>query len=304
MLDFIVYGLPFTENSGGIMVLYELAKTLKALGCSVKLYSSEKNNNPIFNDFYDSEILPDDLGDTTVVIYPEIIEGNPLRAKRVIRWLLCKVGIHTNKDIIKSWSPSDIIYFYSPFTVELNYTSIPYMYVYYNDPLIHNDPNITRLNDLSCYTLRKAKKFARKMNTTIHFIHEPNSIRINRDFNHKMQQLYFSKYARFYCYDHYTGLILNAIKCGCIAIVPKMENVSEMDFLKSGAIGYVGTRVPGLAYGVDEIPWAESSKGDIHNYLDKLVANGIDSVKNMVAQFAFTKYEDMENTLAKIEKLL
>lgn len=324
MIDFIVYGLPFTENYGGILVLYELAKTIKDLGYSVKIYASEQNLNPIFNDYYNHD-KNNKLSDTTFVIYPEIIDGNPLGAKRVIRWLLCKIGIHTNKDIINTWADTDLIYFYSPFDTKLKdklndtvcTTSIlnspdvglklnvgctfPYMYVYYNDPLMINDPSVKRNETKTCFTYRKALKFN---NTPIEKIHEPNSMEIKYIFNHKMQKLYFSICTRFYCYDHYTGLVLNAIKCGCIAIIPKIEGVSEIEYLKSGAFGYADMRVPGLAYGIEEIPWAESSKDDIHIYIDKLIKNGVYSVNNVLTSLMNTKYEEMPNTLTKLKFIL
>jgi hypothetical protein len=302
MLDFLICGTPFTEYSGGGLVLYELARTIKTLGYSVKLYASQIFSNNIFNDFYD--INSNEITDTTIVIYPEIISGNPLNAKRVIRWLLCKIGINTPVDIIKSWGSNDIIYFYSSFDTKINSNILPYMFVYYNDPKMKNNPEIKRVPNSSCYTYRKAKKFSLKNNSPITILHDENSSILKKRVNHDIQILYFSSKQYFYCYDHYTGLVLNAIKCGCVSVVPKIENVDEMQYLKSGIFGYIDTRIPGLAYGIEEIPWANQTKDKINDYLDKLVSIGIDTVKNMIQTIESTKFENMTNTLENLKNIL
>ena len=66
---------------------------------------------------YDAEIMQFNkakkVDDNTIVIYPEVIEGNPLNAPHVIRWILAEVGINVNNNIINSWGKNDLVYYFN-----------------------------------------------------------------------------------------------------------------------------------------------------------------------------------------------
>ncbi len=91
-MKFVVSAPPYAENSAGVAMLYLLRDELKSLG-------------------YDAEIVLFDtikpISDDTIVIYPEVIEGNPLKAKNVVRYFLNREGLASGNRV--NPSPDDFI---------------------------------------------------------------------------------------------------------------------------------------------------------------------------------------------------
>ena len=90
----------YTHKSGGIVALYRLQKALILNGCDCICYS-----------WKDDDIAAREITEDDIVIYPEVVEGNPIRAKKVVRWLLNVPGgcgpSHGDK-----FAPTDLIFCY------------------------------------------------------------------------------------------------------------------------------------------------------------------------------------------------
>jgi len=80
-MKFLIFSPPYRNSSAGIRVLHRLAQELIKLG-----YRSF-----VFTDWRETARLRPYVGDC-VVVYPEVIRGNPLGAKNVVRYVLNTPG--------------------------------------------------------------------------------------------------------------------------------------------------------------------------------------------------------------------
>jgi len=250
----------YSDNCGGILVQYYLAKILDKHGQKVRIKSSEPIYiNTIFNN-YDEE---DFDRDNTIVIYGETIEGNPLNAKYVVRWILAKLGIIADENIYRTWNKNDLVYY---FNNELKFNRNPQKIgiIYKNLSILFINPDIKNYNNIRkgyCHTFRKTE-----FHISIFNIHPDDSFEITR--KHKQDDYIeiFNKYKYFISYDPLTFLSIIASLCGCISIIYPIEGINKGDWIKMTSLyEYVKDRnldnIYGIAYGdsIEEITYANNT---------------------------------------------
>jgi hypothetical protein len=258
MFNILVYTVSsFNFKCGGLVVQYEFCRVLEKLGINVKISAPEKIQNSIFCKYYNNDF---DLNNT-VVIYGETIEGNPLKAPYVVRWILAPLGIICNPNN-KTWGSNDLVYYFNSDNKFYNndklfgtvYKSLTTIYI---NPLINNcnDP----LRKGYCHTFRKTQ-FHKKLK----YAHHPNSQEIKRE--HKVIQCIniFNKRKFFISYDPLTFLNIIAAMCGCISVVIKIDGLTEIEWLKTTtAYPYLKAnnlnKIYGIAYGLSEVEWAKNT---------------------------------------------
>jgi len=91
-MRFIVNAPDFSNKSAGNVMLYTLNEELNRLG-----YKSE------ILKFLEKRTITDD----TIVIYPEVIDGNPLNAKNIVRYYLNREGMAAGNAV--NSGPNDFI---------------------------------------------------------------------------------------------------------------------------------------------------------------------------------------------------
>lgn len=228
---------PALHNSGGVKALHTLAQKINIMkykNISAKLICMnngfDKYNNSYCNDF----MHPSEINEYTVVVYPEIVKGNPLKAKHVIRWILMELGENINPLINLYWKKEDIVYHWEPSiwqtgvknirsSIKINQLAIPFIdkeFIKYNN----NERTKT------CYLIKKGhglhnlKKFMQ--------LHPNNSINIESMSLHDIVKT-FNECHTFFCYDPNTFYIAGAPLCGCISIIYPLANMNEDDFFKN-----------------------------------------------------------------------
>lgn len=270
----IVYAPSFNQQSGGCIVLYYLAFLIKTNFKNLDVYIYDKDNKNLNNEIYKNYVNHKNIPKNNITIYPEIIKGNPINSKKCVRYILCELGKHCSKDIYKTWNKEDLIFHHSSFNSKLNNKINPFSIIYINP--IFKDLGYERNNN--CFTIRKAFKFYKKIN----FIHPKDSIEIKKE-NHAQLLEIFNKCKYFYCYDPYTGLSNIALLCGCIPIIPKMDGVSEKEYIKSFATYQYEniSKIPGTAYGIENLEYAEKTV----NEGQKLILAQIDRNEGLIKQF-------------------
>lgn len=186
---------------------------------------------------------PEDL-ENAIVLYPEIVDGNPLGCERVVRWFLHKPGYHTGS---ANFGVNDLYFYYQE---------------YFNDEKFHKrSENLLRITWLrddiyaqknfgpragSCYLIRKGKDRS-------NFETPRHSTRIDYYGHRKISDI-FNQKEFFYSYDQYTLYCVYAAMCGCIPIVVPRPGV-EIEGWRANPLDRYG-----IAYGMSEIDWAMETR--------------------------------------------
>jgi len=240
MDKFVIYTYDYSPGIGGVKVMHKLCDMLNSNGFEAYLmpiniqadfYTCSDYNTPLIT----QEIL-DNL-DQAVVIYPEGIQGNPLNAKNVVRWILGPF----DPQAAKTYSKDDLVYWY------MDYYYSDYLGQKENQLFIsefHSDifTNVGYERNGSCYTIRKANP------TTL--THPEDSFFIPFDVAGDLTGLanLFNRTEKFYCYDNYTFLFTQAAMCGCISIVVPDGTKTKEEWLNGSRLYKYG-----IAYGEDDI---------------------------------------------------
>jgi len=290
----------YNENSGGVTVLHYLGKLLKDRNINVKMFSNA-GPNEIFSDFtnvVDSE--------NTITIYPEIIAGNPLQTKYVIRWILAEVGVNTNKNIPNTWNKNDLVYYFltekkmsdSPEKLYSSYNFLTTIYLKQNKFI-----NYKRERKGYCHIFKKSHIHK----NGIQIMHPSSSVEFHGFPTYTELVDFFNNFEYFVCYDPMSFLIFLAGLCGCIPILHKKDNISKEVYFKGGSdsntcfyeyyLDNPYVNYPGIAYGIEDVEYARST---LH-LLPELLNKQIEYINNKnIDRFIndLNNFENLKNTVA------
>lgn len=118
---FMIVAPPFSERSGGVMVLHDLCEALNRMGYQAGIIfihggnATEQNfqyavssDNSLYRKngdyYYINEAEAHDILVNGTVIYPDLIKGNPLGAKKTVRYVLNFNSLNFSGDFILSYS--------------------------------------------------------------------------------------------------------------------------------------------------------------------------------------------------------
>jgi len=292
-LNFIIY-LHLTLDkvfNGGLIALHKLAFELADRGHNVyifcepnyphpnikvipKLTESTEDGELYFWDQFSFHI------DTTISIYPEIVMGNPINTKHVVRWIL----YHTQIGIEQSFGENDIYFNYCNFET---FRNVPFrkltVFDYNLDSLYITN---TGERKTFCHILNKntppnGKNLLSELNSTdlSDWIYKGRSEKYTSfDFLREM----FNQHEFFLTYDQRTYYAIMATLCGCKTIIlnpgkpfeeipnantalAAQNDISPTEFrLKNYLQQY------GIAYGWGDLKWAEDTIHLSRRYIQEL----------------------------------
>lgn len=297
-LKFVVYAPSFNENSGGIIALHKLCDLLNKLGETAYLYLALRKPQILDHKsltmkilyplrlfkYYFLKFVPTSYGknlflntpriiygikkniDNTVVIYPEIVSGNPLEVKNVVRWLLHKPGFHTGEI---NYGKNDIFFFYQVIFNDLSLNPYPdhLLTVLWVRDDMYKQTNFSNRTG-TCYMIRKGKN--KKL---VHNI--KNSILLD-DKSHSEIADIMNTCEYFISYDMETMYSQYAVLCGCKSVVIPEENISKDEWQPNKEFQY------GIAYGFDDMEEAERTKHLVYDVLKKTENESNQSVSKFV----------------------
>ncbi len=268
---FIFYAPHYDDNSGGSIAIYKLAHLLNHHGHVAKIWHwtrLHQNEIRIINGKITSEFFipsgisrvdvgcpypvieaaPEDVNDSTV-IYPEIIEGNPLGAKRVVRWLLNKPGAITGNT---SFGFDDLILHFSDHFLP--------------DGMVPDDRFRIKINDFKTHMYRDVYKgvragvyyMVRKGGDIPLTYHPEGAIQVD-GLSHAELAKIFSTAKMFISYDLHTAYSIYASLCGCDSVVVPRYGLTK-DRWKGGGDQ---AEMYGVAYGFDDLDFARETRSKL-----------------------------------------
>jgi len=281
----LIFTPSYNESSGGAIVLHKLCSILNELGYEsyvtplfhefdkktfkqrIKRFFKKFKINPAFNTpVYTKSI---EGKDDWIVIYPELVFGNPLKAKNIVRWFLHQPGFHTSK---VSYGKGE---FYFKFNTAIDDFQYPGSVTSENElkvihyPLEHfNEENIPLTRSGRAYCLRKGKH---KYTSSIH----DKDILIDGKSHENVAEI-FKKVETFVSYDTYTAYSIFAVLCGAKSIVIPDKGVPETEWYPLKSDRY------GISYGFDDIEWADSTKHLVKEHIEREESNNKVNVKRFI----------------------
>jgi hypothetical protein len=300
MRSFLIFSAGFDEDSGGQIVLHKLCHILNQLGRTSSLTPmfesheiSRRNlirpvgivaksaltarrhlrsyrTNPDFDTpVIKSPGLGKDLDDF-VVIYPEIIKGNPLNARHVVRWLLYPPGGHTGEI---HYGTGEL---YVPYREGFSHIELPGSTTLDDElRVVHYPLNLYRLPPEN--TPRSGTAYMVRKGVDKPLVHHPHdAIRVDALTHREIAEI-FQKVQTFISYDSYTAYSFYAALSGCDSVVVPDEGVDEQAWYPDPADRY------GISYGWDQLDHARATR---HLVRPRLIAEedrNLESVRRFIS---------------------
>ncbi len=230
-MKFFIFAPPYRNSSAGIRVLHRLAGELTKLGC----------NSFVFTDWHEADKLKPHIGEC-IVVYPEIVRGNPMGAKNVVRYVLNRPGFMGLSDT--TYADSELVFVYNKALLPAaqSATSQPLdesrlMEISVIEPwLFKPRPEIEKVYDVAFWVGKGASVAQAGMEKIKEYLQGKNFIQISYQLPSTREglALLFQSSREFLTTDDFTAMIAEAKLCGCKTTimtadgpVPSEEDVSR-----------------------------------------------------------------------------
>jgi hypothetical protein len=288
-IKIVIYTAQLYEKCGGIKALHSLAQKINNLNhkrvyAKLYCYDGSRYVNNYCNDFAN----PFEINENTIVIYPEIITGNPLNAKYVVRWILLELGIEMKKTHYLNWNKTDIVYHWEPTSAKtIQQLALPFL-----DKQFKNVNNSKRTK--TCFLIKKGPL----IHNNIKYFHPTDAVQIDNMSLNDVVKI-FNESHTFYCYDPNSFYLISATVCGCISVIYPIKNISSEIYFKN-RITYIDNFVfnSGIAYGnsTEQLTHARNTLSDVDKNINML----LEKYETTVSKFT----EDMYDYLTQDKQLI
>lgn len=289
-LPIVVYVGDFNEDVGGTIVLHTLAHRLRLQGFPAflaktpnnpkavgsgwigKLYwalrqankrrrARRKGRDPARNllqvmchPSMPVPTLPWPHVSDIIAVYPEVVSGNPIGARHVVRWLLHRPGFH---DAGVTFGEDELTFFYQPeFAREVagvdpeNLLRVRWL----RDDIYRNEGRPDRSG--TCRIVRKGKA------TFTPAMASNDAFPVLDGKSHAEIAAVFNQCEVLYSHDPHTMYLYYAALCGCIPVVVPQPGIDA----ETWRAGFELKQ--GVAYGDAEIPFAIATRAGLLSDMD------------------------------------
>ncbi len=297
---FLIYAPSYSPDTGGIIALHRLCDLINRSGREAFLYplmpsfelhpynlqdarkfirsiqtqfaSQHKYQvNPEFQTPVLLADLEDEAGDDHIVVYPEIVFGNPLRAPHVVRWMLHRPGHHT-KQVYFGFN--ELHFYYGQAFRQFDFpgckTSDLALTIQHSPYKLYLDEDRTRTRSGTAYCMRKGKGRSIQHDLT-------DSILIDGKSHEEIAEI-FKRVKTFISYDLWTAYSRFACLAGCDSVVVPQEGIDKAQWAPE-----VSSRM-GIAYGFDDLEEARRTRSDLVTYYLDSDRSGMEMTRAFVAE--------------------
>jgi hypothetical protein len=287
-LNYVIFAPDYDENSGGIIALHRLCHHLNECGESASLWPSiwvRRQSQGWWKRFrrnFKEAILgvefdrhPDlmtpiakkrKLRANDVVVYPEVVEGNPLGGVNVVRWLLHRPGFHTG---LVDFGASELFFKFADFAddEEITKGTAAQLFVFSVNSLYKNENTQERSG--VCYLVRKGEGVEIACDLA-------GAIKID-GLAHEDIAAIFNRCEIFYSYDESSMYSCYAAMCGCLSVViPKNYDSREAWIAQNPHLQF------GVAYGENDLDHARFTQGEVVKYFQSIEQSSLESVQRFI----------------------
>lgn len=233
---FIIVSPPYSERSGGIMILHDLCEALNRGGYKAGIVflhggnAAEQNFQYAFSNdpdlyrlngnyhYFKDESEVHEIISNGTVIYPDLITKNPLGARNTVRYILNFNSFEFPGDFILSYSK-----------IYSNYTDFVLSKPFHHPSFTDIGTAVWSRRTLDLTYIGKGTSF-----TQCHLI--DNTILVERDYPRDKEQLalLLRQCRFFYTWDCVSATNLDAMMCGAIPVllhdkqIPR-QNINQME---------------------------------------------------------------------------
>jgi O-antigen biosynthesis protein len=215
-MKFLIYAPPYRNSSAGIRVLHRLGQELNNIGCNAFVFTAWNKT---------AELKPN-IGDC-IVVYPEIVTGNPMGAKHVVRYVLNTPGFNGVGDSI--YADSELVFVYNKalLTAAQSATSQKIddsrlMEISIIEPwLFQPKPEVQKVYDVVFWIGKGIAAAQESMDKIQAYLKGKNYLQItyNLPSTREGLALLFQSSHELLTTDDFTAMIPEAMLCGCKATI-------------------------------------------------------------------------------------
>jgi hypothetical protein len=265
-MKFIIWSFDYSKKWGGVIVLHEFGRILSEMGYEVNLIANNTipySNCNLISKERAVELV--NLDSNYFIIYPEVVVGNPIGAKKVIRWILYHPGVNGGE---RKYNKDEIIFTYNSFFVrKTEYENSPVLFVFQSNKNFFK--NLKKERNGICYLVKKGSY----KNIKIDGYNIDNLLHGN-NIDDKILDV-FNSFKTFISLDHASYHSVQAALCGCISIVIPENGVSKEEWIEKMPLMRYG-----IAYGFDDINWAIETQKLVFDNIEKLEKESIKSIND------------------------
>ena len=306
---FLIVSLP--QNWGGPVILHLLCRMLAELGYDARVFRlrGDERIPSCRSEFLKSylpfmsrkprQILDSQEGsvkgcvltdwpyvdDDTIVVYPEIVFGNPLYAKHVVRWFLNENLFKGEFVGMQPYGKDDLFICYMDVfnDYQLNPSCRKVTLRHFNHDVYKRWNYGHRYG--SCFLIRKGKNRA-DLPTEIPGI-------VIDDLTEEEKVAVMNKCEYFYSFDPQTSYLTVAAVCGCVSIAVPEPGKGREDYMGEEAKGW------GIAYGTspEELEFARSTHEEMLAEIESIDVHNQENVQKFLSYCREYFQERMDSSL-------